>query len=218
VRITIIGRGRIIFFLGKMLLSKGHELTIINSDSEECDFLSKELRGRIIFGNGTDITGLKEADTDFCDVLITLRSKDQDNFIIGQMARTIFRVPHVLALVNNYELEEVFRDFGIKGFSNIKMIADLISQNTIFDGFSYLMSFAEGKVVITQYDIGVTSPISGYAIKDINFPKMSLISVILDKKGVKIPNGDTILESGQRILVVSDPENIGKIAKIVEGE
>jgi trk system potassium uptake protein TrkA len=201
-----------------MLLSKGHQLTILNSEPSECEFLSKELKARVILGSGTGLKSLKEAETDFCDVLITLREKDQDNFIIGQVARTIFKVPHVLALVNNFELEEVFRDFGIKGLSNTKMIADLISQNTIFEGFSYLMSFAEGKVVMTQYEISEDSPVNGVAIKDVHFPRMSLVSVIFDENGITIPGGETPLRSGQKILVISDPENIGKIAKIIEGD
>ena len=56
---------------------------------------------------------LEDAGARQADVLVALTPEDQDNLIACQVARQMFGVPRVLALVNDPDNEEIFKRLGV---------------------------------------------------------------------------------------------------------
>ena len=134
--------------------------------------------------------------------------------MICQIAALKFKVPRVLALVNDPDNEEIFRELGVAAFSTTRIIAGLIEQKAGFEEICNLLPLGEGKVTLSEVILNGKSPASGKALRDISLPPNSLIAFILREGNPIVPGGNTILQSGDRLIIVALPENHGKVLRL----
>jgi len=217
--ILIVGGGKIVYFLCRTFISKGHNLTIINRDAEECSWLARHLKATVAHGDGTDLRVLEECGAERFDAVLAVTGKDQDNLAICQLATRRFNIARTLAMVNDPDNEEVFKKLGVTAaFSTTRVISSLIEQRTGFDDVINLVPLEEGKVNLTEVILNGTSPAIGKALADISMPENSLIAIVTRNGNSIIPRGGTTLESGDRLVVITMPDNMGKVIRLLTGE
>ena len=68
--------------LGESLLEKGYQVTVINSNKEDCEKLAETPKLQVIWGDGSKVFILDDAGTDRMDIVIAMTPKDEDNFVI----------------------------------------------------------------------------------------------------------------------------------------
>jgi trk system potassium uptake protein len=204
--IIIIGDDRLSYNLGKLFISKGHTLTIVNRNSEHSIYLAKNLKAVIINGDGSEPDILYQAGAHIADVVISATPYDQDNLVICQLCHSYFEVPQILAMVNDPDNIVVFEKLGFKAFSPTQIMGDIIDQLASFESITHLLPIGEGKINITEIKIQSDNPVIGKPLKDLNLPVDALISCIFRKGEVIIPRGLTSLEMNDRILVISAPD------------
>jgi trk system potassium uptake protein len=213
-KIIIVGGGKLVYFLTRLFLSKGSAVTIINSDREECTQLARHLKATVVFGDGSDPRVQNEAEIAEADAVLAVTPRDQDNLVICQIAALKFRVPRVLALVNDPDNEEIFRELGVSAFSTTRIIADLIEQKAGFEEICNLLPLGEGKVTLSEVILNGKSPASGKALRDISLPENSLVAFILRDGSPIVPGGNTVLQPGDRLILVALPENHGTVLRL----
>jgi len=214
----IIGGGKIVYFLARAFFSKGYNVTIINRKKEECSWLARQLKATVVFGNATDPQVLKEAQASSMDAVLAITPNDEDNLIICQMAKLNFGVQKTLALVNDPDNEQVFQELGVTtAFSTTRMISGLIEQRTGLEEIVSLFSVAEGKVNVTEVALTKNSPVLGKSLMEINLPTNCLIACILRDGTPVIPRGGTTLCAGDRLVLITLPENHGPVLKMLTG-
>lgn len=217
--ILIVGGGKIVYFLARTFVAKGHHVTIINRDQEEAIQLARRLKATIVYGDGSDPQILEEAGAHTVDVLLAVTPTDQDNLVICQLADKRFHVPKTLALVNDPENEEVFVKLGITAaFSTTRILSSLIEQRVGFDDITNLIPVGEGKINVTEIVLQETSPVVGKTLLNIGMPENSLVASILRNNQPIIPRGATVLLVGDRLIVVTLPENHGQVIKMFSDE
>lgn len=217
--ILIVGGGKLIYFLVRTFIAKGHQVTVIHDDREEAIQQARRLKAKIIYGDGSDPKILEEAGASTADVLLAVTPYDQDNLVISQLANKRFYVPKTLALVNDPDNEEVFQKLGIMtAFSTTRIISSLIEQRTALDGITNLIPVAEGKINVTEIELNETASVVGQSLSTIGMPGNSLIACILKKDRPIVPRGSTVLEAGDRLIVITLPENHGQVIKMLSGE
>lgn len=215
----IVGGGKLVYFLARTLLAKGYTVTIINRDKEECIWLARRLKVIVIHGDGSDPQILVEAGAYKADALLAVTPNDQDNLISCQLADLRFQIPHTLALVNDPDNEKAFQQLGITTvFSTTRILASLIEQRTGFEEVINLIPFGEGKINITEIVLNENAPVVGQALTDIALPENSLIAAILRDNQPIVPRGGTILQAGDRLALVTLPENHGQVLKRLLGD
>jgi trk system potassium uptake protein len=96
-KIIIVGSGRMGSGLAHELSITGHDITVIDSDSNSFFRLGKNFKGRAIQGIGFDRDILIEAGIERADAIAALTSNDEANAVIARMSREIFKVPKVVA-------------------------------------------------------------------------------------------------------------------------
>lgn len=74
-KVIVIGGGKVGFYLAKNLLNRRHDVTLIEKSKEVCNKISNKLDIDIIYGDGTDIEVLKDADIDIADVVVAATGK-----------------------------------------------------------------------------------------------------------------------------------------------
>jgi len=56
-------------------------------------------------------------------------------------------------------------------------------------------------------------------IKEINLPHNSLVGALIKGKNkVIIPTGETVIEAGDKVIMVTVPEGVPKLREILEGQ
>lgn len=217
-RVIVVGGERLVYFLSRTFVSRGYHVTIINRDRDECKRLARILKVTVVFGDGSDIRILEEAGARTADSLLAVTPNDQDNLITCQLAENHFRIPRTLALANDPDNEEIFLKLGISGvFSTTRILASLLEEKAGYESILNLIPVGEGKINVTEIVLEDDSPVIEKTLSEIKVPENSLIaSIIRDNKPI-VPRGQTALKAKDRLIVVSLPENLGEVLKILVG-
>lgn len=217
-KFIIIGGGKAVYFLCKTLLAKGHNVTLINRNHDECVQTARRLNVTVVHGDGSDPTILEEAGAYGANAVLAVTPNDEDNLAACQLAKLRYDVPRAMALVNDPDNESVFRKLGVMAFSTVRTIASMKEQLSILDDVINLIPAGEGKVNITEIKLKQTSPVVDRKLCDLSLPADSLIAVVLRNDEPIIPHGNTELKGGDRIVLITLPANHGPTLKAITGE
>jgi len=217
-KVVIIGSGKTLFFLCRSFNAKGYEVVVINRDPHECVKLARQLDAVVVCGDASDTNILHEAGALGADALIAITPNDQDNLIICQLAALKFGVPRVMAQAHDPENAEVFEQLGVSAFSTTQLVSSLIEQLTATEQITNLMPVGEGRVNVTEVMLEAGSPWEGKSLKEVLLPENALIAVILREGRPTVPRGGSRLLAGDRLVVITLPENHGAVIKALTGE
>lgn len=123
--IVIVGCGRLGAHLANQLSRAGNAVVVIDRNEATFNDLSSAFSGFRVDGDATQIAVLKEAKLNKADILIATTHEDNVNLMVAQVAREIFRVPHVLARVFDPKREEVYAQLNIDTICPTSVAAEL---------------------------------------------------------------------------------------------
>jgi trk/ktr system potassium uptake protein len=217
-KVFIVGGGNTLYFLCRNFTAKGYEVVIVNKDREECVHLAQQLSATVVCGDGSDPKILREAGAMGADALLAITPKDQDNLVICQLASLLYGVPRTLALANDPDNAEVFENLGVPAFSTTRIIGSLIEQKASLEQITNLLPVGEGRVNVTEIVLDSGSPVAGKHLKDIELPENALVAVLIREGKPIIPRGASRLVQGDRVVLITLPENHGPVLKAFTGE
>ena len=113
-RVIILGCGRVGSTLALMLTSEGHDVGIIDMEPASFRRLGENFGGRAVSGIGINAETLKEAGIENADAFLAVTNGDNTNIMAAQIAKTLFRVPRVMARIYDPLRAEVYREVGIE--------------------------------------------------------------------------------------------------------
>jgi trk system potassium uptake protein TrkA len=204
--IIIVGAGKVGWNLGRELLEKGHEVTLIDNDRERFMTVEQELEHNVQYGDASELWVLERAGISRADLVIAVTGDDEDNMLICQVAKDKYLVDRVIARVNNPRNRQWFELLGIKpNVSATDLILRLIEHEVPEYGLVHLLDLPEERLEIIEMLLSDNSQAAGQRVGDLNLPDGSLlISVLREGRGF-VPGPDTVLEVGDEILAVLDP-------------
>jgi len=217
-KVLIVGGGRTLYFLCCNFTAKGYEVVIINRNRDECVQLARQLSATVVCGDGSDAGILKDAGAMGADAVLAVTPNDQDNLVICQLASLQFGVARVIALANDPDNAEVFEKLGVSAFSTTRIVGSLIEQRASMEQITNLLPVGEGRVNVTEIVLDAQSPVAGKILKDIDLPENALIAVVIRGDQPIIPRGDNDLLAGDRVVLITLPENHGPVLKAFTGE
>jgi trk system potassium uptake protein TrkA len=217
-KVLIVGSGKTLYFLCRNFTAKGYQVILIDRDREECVQLARQFSAMVVCGDGSDATILKEAGAMGADVVLAVTPNDQDNLVICQLAELQFAVPRVLALANDPDNAEIFEKLGVSAFSTTNIVSSLIEQRVSLEQIINLLPVGEGRVNVTEIILGQDSPVAGKRLKDIDLPENALVAVVIRNDQPIVPRGGNELLGGDRIVLITLPENHGPALKTFTGE
>ncbi|MEW5735882.1 MAG: TrkA family potassium uptake protein [Thermodesulfobacteriota bacterium] len=217
-RVIIVGSGRTLYFLCRNFTAKGHEVAIVNRNPEECAHLARQLPARVLCGDGSDAGILEDAGARKAQALLAITPHDQDNLVICQMASRMFGIPRVVALANDPDNVEIFEALSIASFSTTHIIGSLIEQRASLEQVVNLLPVGEGRVNITEVILDDGSPVAGKLLKEIELPENALVAVVMRNGEAIVPRGQNRLMPGDRVVLITLPENHGAVLRAVTGE
>jgi trk system potassium uptake protein TrkA len=206
VYVVIAGAGKVGWNLARELMSKGHEVTVIESDRARYLTVEQELEHAIQYGDGTELWVLERAGINRADLTIAVTGDDEDNLLICQMAKEKYLCERIIARVNNPRNRRYFELLGIQPVvSATDLILRLIEHEVPSYGLVHLLDLRDEQLEIIEVEVADGAPAAGSRVSDVQLPDGSLIISVLREGRGFVPKADTVIDAGDEVLLVLDP-------------
>jgi len=205
--IVIIGAGNVGYHLAKAVLSKGHEVLLIDRDATTLERIEDELGSISLKGDGCEANTLEEAGTARADLFVAVTDQDADNLVACQIAKHRFKVPRTIARMSDVKNDPLFKKLGVDvTVSSTILILQYIENQTTRPPLLTRLAVLRGSDrEIVDVKIPPTSAAVGKKIRDISLPQNSLIILLIRQdERIQLPTPATALEAGDRVVVVGD--------------
>ena len=215
--ILIIGGGRSGSYIAERLKSK-NKVTVIEQNREQIAVLIKQNPDIIIIkGDGCEPNVLEKANIIQMDIVVALTGDDEDNLVISFLSKFQNRIPLVLSRINNPKNEWLFNStWGVDvALSSSILLAYMIQEGTGLGDLVTLLKLQKENLVIEEIVVNDTSKIAGIRIKQIDFPENTRIILILSGTKYLIPDGDTQLNPGDKLILITPPDELDKLSEIL---
>lgn len=210
-KIVIVGCGKVGSSIATELNSEGHDIVVVDIDQNSVKNLSDSLDIMGIEGNGATYDVLIDAGAESADLVIAATARDEINLYTCLMAKAA-GAKHTIARVRNPEytndLYRVKDQLGLSMAINPELTAAVeISRLLRFAGALEIDAFSRGIVELIKVAIPQDSLINNKKISEIDILKGKVRICSVERDGeVYIPNGDFVIQGGDRISIVSKPE------------
>lgn len=221
--VMIVGGGRIAHYLTVMLEKLGMKVKIIEQDMERCRQLSEALpKAAIICGDGTDHELLEEENVTAYDAFVALTDRDEDNLIISLYALQQ-GISKVIAKSNRQNYTGIARAAGLDSVVSPKLITagQILQvvrgmQNSKGSVMNALYKIADGNAEAMEFLVNETTRHQGVPLRELHLKKGILIAVLIHQDRIIIPDGSSVITSGDTVILVSRNHRILDINDIYE--
>ena len=211
-RIVIIGAGKIGVTLTEQLAHEGHDITVIDSRPEALADIGNRLDIMTVEGNGISIETQTEAGVPEADLVIAVMSTDEQNLLSCLIAKKL-GVGNTIARVRNPEytsaLQLVKEDLGLSMALNPELAsASEIARILRTPSAIKIDTFSGGRVELYKVDIPQGSPLAGLRLADLGRMYAGVLICVVERgaHGVHIPDGNFVLQGGDRISFIAKPK------------
>lgn len=126
--VVILGCGRVGANLANLLDSEGHDVSIIDRNSDQFRRLDPDFRGTAIVGTGIDQEILRRAGIEQADHFIAVTNGDNTNVMAAQVAQRVFHVPRVICRIYDPVREETYRNLGLETYCPTTLGTAMVRQ------------------------------------------------------------------------------------------
>ena len=126
-KIVIVGCGRVGASIAEAYDKAGHQVLILDVRTDAFDRLPSTFGGRAVRGDGTDEDVLTKAGAERRDVFLALTEGDNRNVMAAQLATEAFRIPKVIAKINDPLRAEAYAELGIATLCRTGLMLDAVN-------------------------------------------------------------------------------------------
>ncbi|HIK55911.1 MAG TPA: TrkA family potassium uptake protein [Synechococcales cyanobacterium M55_K2018_004] len=221
--VLIGGAGLIGLNLAQTLIDLGHTVAIIDHDSAACRYAREQLGVMAFEGSAVSTEILLEAGIRKADALAAVLREDALNLAMVTLAKH-YGVPQIVVRMRHRDFEEPYRIAGATTVvSSIDLAVATMANAIEYPQVESMMHFEQGQIEVIKLAIPMDCPVVGRTVaqiaQDSKFPSDSLIIGYQHHlhDNLVIPNGNTVLEAGSTILVVTKPGFLHQVVDFIEG-
>ncbi|MBR4193398.1 MAG: Trk system potassium transporter TrkA [Oscillospiraceae bacterium] len=220
--VTLMGGSRIAFYLAKMLLASGTNVTLIDTDRAICHKFSDMLPGiRVYCGDGTQQELLQEAGLLDQNAFVTLTGMDEENILVAYYARSQ-KVSQVITKVNRDEMARMAEQMGLESVISPKdIVVNVVLryaralESSMGSSIENLYQLMEGRAEALEFIVRSETDYTGIPLKDLRLKKNILIGGILRDRKAIIPAGNDVILPGDRVVVIASQHRLNTLAEIL---
>ena len=208
-KIIIVGYGRVGTQVLRLLGTKAHSIVILDKNRAVLERTVEQTGVKVLIGDATDPDLLRQAGAESADVLLALTRDENTNLMVAQIARVVFKVPKVMALVYDAERERSFHAAGIGALTLTITAAQLLAAR--IEGAGPAMP-----ELLHEWKEGPAAAGSEYApAPQRPLPASGRYYVVIMGGGrVGYYLGRTLLEEGHEITLIEfNPEIFGLVSR-----
>ena len=223
-KVMILGGGKVGFYLASLLVNEKIDVTVIELNRDKCVNIKEKLPGvEVINGDGTDINLLEEEMFHTFDAYVAATGIDEANLLMSLVVKRagIYKSVAKISrtnydgIIDKLNIDAVFNKSYITASEILKIIRGNDSQ-----AVSLLLN---AQVECNEFILKKKLAICGKSLKDLALPKGILFIALIRGEETSVPNGDTVLENGDKAVVfatkneIRNMKNLFKRTKIIDG-
>jgi trk system potassium uptake protein TrkA len=214
----IVGGGQVGSYLASLLLAEKHQIMVIENNMDKITTLKQSIPlEAVIQGSGTNPSVLEAAGIYKANVLAAVTGSDETNLVVASLARLEFKVPRVIARVNNPKNAWLYTpEMGVDvALNQADLLAHLIAEEMSLGDMMTLLKLRKGLYSLVEEKVHPDSIASGRAVGDLSFPPRCALAAIIRKGELTIPRGDVVLLPADEILAVIHSDEVSQFAMIL---
>lgn len=219
-KVIIVGCGKVGKTILESLVKEKHEVLVIDNDPRVIEDVTNAYDVIGLCGNGTSYDKLTEANVAKTELFISVTASDELNMLSCFIAKKL-GAKHTVARIRNAEYSSENLNF-IKQSLELSMVInpELLTATVLYDiiklpSATKVESFTTAAFEMIEAVIKPDSPIVGSSLIDLRkkFTQKFLIIAIKRNENVFIPNGSTVIESGDKIGFIASKTDTVKLLK-----
>ncbi len=214
-RVVIVGAGTIGRLVTDYLLADGYRVTLIEKEYEKCKEMSAEYPDLlVIHADIKDDTVFEDERLEKNDLLITTTANQEMNILVALYAKSR-GVHSTLALVQQANYLHIAGQLGVDATVSPKMSSvDAIMKFIRKGNIRSFYSLFDGKAEIVEFGITREHAVAGMSLKHVGMPETSLIIAISRNGNTVIPEGATVIQPDDDIIVIALRSDVPKIENL----
>jgi trk system potassium uptake protein TrkA len=219
-KVMIAGGGKAGLYLASMLEEYGASVKIIDSDKARCQYLSTRLHNVLILhGDATDTDLLREENFEDMDAFVSVTGFDEENLLLALMAKQA-GIEDVIAKISRESFGSLIESMGVD-----------MALNPVDISANHILRFLQGSKIISSQIIQGQAELIQIAIEDdmvlsdkplarLKLPAGMTVAAIQRGSKVIIPDENTKVEEGDRVIILSllsDAFDLEKLLRIRQG-
>ena len=203
-RVGVAGAGNVGQFIANELVENGHEVMLIENQPSVAARVAKRDRLEVRVADACEVSSLREAGLESCDVLVAATGDDEDNLVASLLAKQEFAVPRVLARVNHPENEWLFTEqWGVDvPVSTPHLLSALVEEAVSVGSLVRLLQLAGGRARLVEVTLLGDAPVHGRDLASAHLPRDSSIVAIVRAGDIVVPRGDTVFYEGDEVIAL----------------
>ena len=221
--VLIIGGSRTAYYLAQHLIKSGLTVKLIEQNKERAVLFESTLSGcNVVWGDGTDPELLREEGLANFDAAVALTQIDEENLLlcmhaekqgVGKTACKINRDP--LAKM----VEELLPDCSVvcpkQGTADI-ILRYIRAVDNADGNIRTLYKILSDKAEAAEFIAAEDSPLCGVPLRELRLKKDYIIACVSRGKTVIIPDGNTEIQAGDSVIVISANRSVQTLGGILE--
>lgn len=207
-RVAFVGAGEVTVRTAELLIGRGHEVIIIENNSELIEELSDDLDCSFLNGDGSNPKILREVGPEQTDILFCLTDIDQANIISSLVGRTL-GFKRVITSIQNPDFEEICLELGLEDTilpsrTTSRFLADMadgvdtLELSTIIKGEARFFTFT----VDSEH---------GEKVADLDLPQKAKVVCIYHQGEFSLADAETKLRQGDEVVILAHSESINEL-------
>ncbi len=216
--VIIVGGGQAGAYLASLLLSRGHQVRIIEERAARLPALVRDLPEHLItIGSGTDPKVLESVNIQKADVLAAVTGADETNLVVSTLARLEYGVPRVVARVNNPKNAWLFtQEMGVDvGLNQADMIAHLVAEELSMGDMMLLLELNRGQFSLVEKIVDPASQAIGKPLRDLKMPADCVLVAVIHDSKLTLPRGGTVLNANDKVMAITDVTHIQELSDLL---
>lgn len=218
-RVVVIGAGNVGLAVARALEARVDRIRakLIEKGRARAEFAADRLERTIVLnGDGLSAELLEEAAVPTADAVLAVTDDDKTNILAAVRAKQA-GAKMVISLINDPTLVPLMGALDIDAYINprattVSTILRHIRHGRVRD----IYSIGDAEAEVMEAQVLSTSPMSGRAIRDIEFPEGVLIGAV--QKGDRIikPSSDTRIEEGDLVLIFALTPDVPEVERLLQ--
>ena len=213
-KVLICGGGKVSFYLASLLEKGNMDVRLLEKSHERCVELAEHLPDTsIIHGDCSNMAVLEAQGFDQCDALVSLTGLDETNMIVAIYGENR-GIRQIITKVSREENSNIANELALGSVINPRELCSnhivryvRAMENQVGAAVS-VHAIADGQAEAVEFLVDDATKNCGVPLKDMKLKKNVLMAAITHGTNTQIPNGDSVFQKGDSVVVVTSGRGI----------
>ncbi|TQQ83574.1 Trk system potassium transporter TrkA [Halonotius terrestris] len=205
--VVIFGGSEIGYHVARLLGKRGFTPRMIEQDPDRARELAEQLpQAQVMESDATDMEFLEREHIDEADVVIAALESDEKNLLVSLLARRL-GADRTVATIDTPSYVDLFQTVGVDVAINPRIVvAEEITRLTQSDKAENVALIESDKAEVIEIEVDADSVLAGRPIREsvADLPAGVVIGAITRNKEFVTPRGDTMIQSGDHVVLFVD--------------